>query len=296
MHRIIPTDRDMDLLACLWRWKLLSTAALTERYFADRSPITAYTRLWHLRTASYIQLISDSGGRRYAWCLAQKGFAAIQSQLPELLEFGFKSENVEHDHLVSAVHLGDWLRQNPRGAELFTEQELRRYHLDHYPDWVPRTSEHRPDGYWRVLRNGKFITIALEVEINRKRDRFYQQLAHFYERHPQVDRVLWVVTSQLFAESVSRLLQKEIDARAVIHNFALRKDFEKNGWNASIAIGAEQGKPLSFLLDHTPQTSSIPVWTRFLLDTRKCPHKSKGYQSLRTACFSDRHVLPPKIT
>lgn len=288
MHHIIPTDRDMDLFACLWRWKLLSTAALTEKFFGDRSPITAYTRLWHLRLANYIQLISDSGGRNYVWCLSQKGFSAIQSQLPELLEAGFKSENVEHDHLVSAVHLGDWLRQIPRGVELLTEQELRRYHLDHYPDWVPRTSEHRPDGYWRVLRDGNAITIALEVEINRKRDRFYQQLAHFYERHPQIDRVVWVVTSQLFAESVSRLLKKEIDSRSVIHDFILRKDFEKNGWSAPIIIGAEQGKSLSFLLDHTPQTSSIPVWTRFLLDTRKCPHKSKGYQGTRRTSICDR--------
>ncbi len=295
MKTVLLTERDMALLKSLWRWKLLSTAALTEAFFCDRSPITAYVRLWHLKEGHFIQLVSESGGKDFFWCLAPKGFGAIENSLPELAEAGFKSENIQHDALVTAVHLGDWLRAAPKGAETFTEQELRRCHADHYPSWIPKTLDHRPDGYWLVPREGKEITIALEVEINRKRDRFYRQVAHFYDRHPEIHRVVWLVTTRAAAASMQQLLTGEVGERASIHEFITRNDFEKNGWQSLILLGAEAGKPLAFLLDPLAQTSLIPVWTRFLLDSRKCPHRSKGYQNLKAITFRDRGVYGAKF-
>ena len=115
MKTVMLTERDLCLLKFLWRWKLLSTAALTEAFFKDRSPITAYVRLWHLKEANFIQLVSESGGKEFYWCLAPKGFGAIQNSLPDLAELGFKSKNIEHDALVTAVHLGDWLTISPKG-------------------------------------------------------------------------------------------------------------------------------------------------------------------------------------
>jgi hypothetical protein len=294
MKIVILTERDISLLHFLWRWKLLSTAALTEAFFHDRSPITAYVRLWHLREGNYIQIVSESGGKAHYWSLAQKGFAAIQSLLPELAEAGFKSEYLRHDHLVTALHLGNWLLYRPKSADIFTEQELRRYHLDHYPEWLPRTTEHRPDGYWRIHRNGKWITIGLEVEVSLKRDRFYRQVAHFYDRHPDVYRVLWLTPTRGSASAIQKLLQSEVGPHSTIHDFITLKDFEDMGWHSPIMLGAEEGKPLCFLLDPSLQTQSIPVWTRFLIDTRKCPHRSKTYQNLKSTTSLDRGVPAQK--
>ncbi len=123
MKTVILTGRDRSLLYFLWRWKLLSTAALTEAFFGDRSPITAYVRLWHLKAANYIQFVSDAGGTAFLWTIAPKGFHAIQDRLPDLAEAGFKSENVKHDSLVTALHLGEWLTGVPDAVEVFTEQE-----------------------------------------------------------------------------------------------------------------------------------------------------------------------------
>ncbi len=290
MKTVLLTKRDISCLHLLWRWKLLSTAAITEALFRDLSPITAHVRLWHLKAGHFIQFVSEPGGTESLWSLAPKGFAAIQSALPELAEVGFKSENVRHDSLVTAIHLGEWLTRFPDGVKVFTEQELRRYHPDHYPEWVPKTTDRRPDGYWRIPRNGKWITVALEVEISLKRDRFYRQVAHFYDRHPEIDRVVWVTPTRNSAAAIEKLFQVEIGPRSTIHDFISLKDFERQGWQAPILVGAEAGRPLSFLLDPSPQTESIPVWTRFLLDTRKCPHRSKGYQKLRRSPSLDRGV------
>lgn len=137
MANVTLTERDLKILRYLWRWKVLSTAALTEKFFPERSPITAYTRLWHLQDGNYIRLIPLSDGKRFVWGLDQKGLASIKNQLPDLREIGFKSENVEHDHLVSAIHIGEWLTTTTSDDYFFSEQELRRFHLDQYPEWVP---------------------------------------------------------------------------------------------------------------------------------------------------------------
>lgn len=290
MNKVILTPRDVSLFKFLWRWKVLSTAAMTECFFAGRSPITAYTRLWHLKKAGFIQIIGDKEGRRCVWMVAPKGFQTVQNSLPELSEVGFKTENAEHDTLVTAFHLGEWLRTLPEGADYFTEQELRRFHLDHFPSWVPKTTEHRPDGYSRIQRQGKDLIFAIEVEINQKRDRFYQELAHFYDRHESISRVLWCVSSEAFARKVSGLIHGEVSERSKIHNFVTRKDFELHGWSAPICIGAEAGKTLHYLFDPSAQTSPKPVWTRFLLDTRKCPHRSKTYPKTHLPILPDRRI------
>lgn len=292
MKTVLLTERDLCLLKFLWRWKLLSTAALTEAFFPGLSPITAYVRLWHLKETHFIQLVSESGGKEFYWCLAPKGFGAIQNSLPELAELGFKSENIEHDALVTAVHLGDWLTHQSKGQFAFTEQELRRYHVDHYPAWVPKALDHRSDGYWRIPRPEKEITIALEVELNHKRDRFYRQAAHFYDRYPEISRVVWCITTWNTGLNIHQLLTAELGTRSCIHNFITRNDFEKMGWQAPMQLGAEAGKPLSFLLDLSVQTSPKHVWTRFLLDSRKCPHRSKGYVNPRTTTICDRGIGP----
>jgi hypothetical protein len=290
MHNVILTDRDMGLLKFLWRWKVLSTAAITARFYNGRSPVTAYTRLWHLKRAAFLQLIGDKEGRRAVWGLTSKGYSAIQNGLSDLSESGFKTENAEHDHLVTAFHLGEWLNDNSNNGECFTEQELRRFHLDHFPSWVPQTNEHRPDGYSRIYRQGKPITLAIEVEINQKRDRFYQQLAHFYDRNEVIKRILWCVSTANLARKISRLIETEVPGRHAIHNFITRADFERSGWSAPILLGAEAGKAIHYLFDERVQTSPKPVWTPFLLDTRKCPHRSKSYLKTVLPTVPDRGV------
>ena len=126
-------QRDIPLLVFLWQWKLSTTAALACRFFPERSLPTAYHRLWLLEKAKFIREHTDRYRKRFAWGLDQKGYHAIRELLPALREEGYKSENIGHDLLVTAVHIGDWLLGAPTGAEVFSEQQLRRYHSDYFP-------------------------------------------------------------------------------------------------------------------------------------------------------------------
>ncbi len=285
--KVMPTERDLSLLEFLWKWKVVSTAALAARFFGDRAPETAYTRLWHLRRAGYLAFIATGNAEAFVWSLTQNGFHAIRGRLPELDEEGFKSENVSHDHLVSAIHLGEWLKTIPAGSELTSEQEVRRFHPDCLPPWIPKTITHRPDGYSRLARHGRWLTIALEVELNQKKHSYYSWLAKFYDERQEISRVVWVVRPRPLADSIWRELKKAVGDRTALHGFVDLEDFQKMGWQAPILLGAEQGKPLSFLLNYGVQSSPNSDWTRFLLDTRKCPHKSKRYRENKSSGFSN---------
>lgn len=144
---------DREILYFLWRWKVATTRALTVGFFADRSPVTAYKRLWKLERGKVIQSIAvDRQARHRVWTLSKLGFEILKQQyfLPELQEEGFRSENITHDLVTMAMHLGEYHLGCPSEVGLFTEQELRRLYPEMYPDWVPRSQRHRADGYWRV--------------------------------------------------------------------------------------------------------------------------------------------------
>lgn len=238
----LSTEIGVPLLKFLWKWKLASTAAIAIRFFSHRKdPRSGYNYLCKLRLAHYLALRSEDEGRGFLWALDRAGFEAIRHHFPELREDGYKSEFRRHDWLASAFHLGDWLLAAPAGVQTFSEQELRRLEPEHYPLWVPRDPAHRPDGYWHRLDGNTPRTVALEMELNRKKSDAYQRVGSFYGESTQVARVLWVVPALSDATSVQTSLAKAPGARAGIHSFVILGSFLKQGWSATIESGPGKG-------------------------------------------------------
>jgi len=134
---------------------------------------------------------------------------------------------------------------------LFTEQQLRRYEPEEYPEWVPKSKKRKPDGYWRI--NGKdgeksARVIALEVELSRKKEDEIRSIGYFYADEFRIDRVLWVALSKAMAERQARIFGGlNVDRRA-IHNFVLLSDFQRVGWDAPIILGPESGGTIESFL------------------------------------------------
>jgi len=97
---ILSNQREIPLLHFLWKWKLVSVAALTKKFFPMCSEKTAYNRLLTLRHAGLITLRSDGKGENFICSLDAKGFAGIQEDLQPLAENGYMSEHLGHDFLV----------------------------------------------------------------------------------------------------------------------------------------------------------------------------------------------------
>ena len=68
----------------------------------------------------------------------------IKKNLEDLAEDWFLSENHNHDRLVQAFLFGEWVSFQSPQVIFWTEQEMRRFDVIDYPDWVLKSKEHRP--------------------------------------------------------------------------------------------------------------------------------------------------------
>ncbi|MBI4403621.1 MAG: hypothetical protein HY537_05645 [Deltaproteobacteria bacterium] len=299
--KILTNERDLKIFKFLWRWKLGTTKTLAERFFPGLNPVIAYNRLTALKKAGLVEIRTlDSVGNRFVWTLTQKSFRMLKNHLPELKDEGFRSENIEHDFFATAIHLGEWLVDKPHGVDFFSEQQLRRYKMDHYPDWVPHTELHRPDGYWLVPYKNKEIVVALEVELTPKAIANYEVVANFYKDNPKVIRIVWVVRTLAIIKYIESKIRKEVKDEALKHNFIQLSDFIKLVWHSPVLFGYEQGKTLGYVLGSHPTKQDtlkmnrplIPMASS-LLDTRKCPFPSRTYAKSKKTHFIDRMACRP---
>jgi hypothetical protein len=171
---------------------------------------------------------------------------------------------------------------------LFSEQELRRYRIDHYPSWVPKSRTHRSDGYSRIPIKGELRTIAFEVELNRKPPSKYSVTAKFYEDCESVSRIVWVVKNLALAKSIQNIFKEASPGKYLIHDFIIFEDFKKLGWASTIVLGYEHGKTLSQLLEHDITLKCFSRDTQHLLNSQRRPYISKRYAEVRKSSVYNR--------
>lgn len=285
--KALSIERDLPLLRWLWRWKISTTAAIDFKFFSHcNSSLIAYNRLRILEKNKFIEIRYNEQGLSPVWVLADKGFKAIRESLPTLKQEGFKSENINHDIVVTSAHLGRWVQRVPKHVDLFSEQQLRRYNIDEYPTWIPKTDLHRPDGYWRIQKDIKHEVIALEVERSRKSNTEYKAVGRFYNQVQQIDKVLWIVGATSFGNHLQRIFSEPLVPFRSIHNFILEDDFRKLGWLAKIKIGPDTektfaellGEQISFPSHLSVMKAPLEEMSRLLLETRITGLRSDIYK------------------
>ncbi|MCB0370939.1 MAG: hypothetical protein KDD45_16335 [Bdellovibrionales bacterium] len=228
------THRDSQILKYLWRWKIASTASVHEAVNKPNSKYSTYKNLDKLERSGFITSQYDWEEQFYVWLLSSKGFSVLKKKLIELSEEGYLSENHYHDRLVQAFHLGEWINYHHPQVLFWTEQELRRFDVNDYPDWVPKSKEHRPDGYTRIIDNHKAYTLAFEVELSLKRLSRYEATLQFYKHAKQINRVYWLVANEDIKNQILRAKEAIHDDSINYHVFVDLEDFKKNGWDAMI--------------------------------------------------------------
>lgn len=286
------TQRDRIIMEYIWRWKIVSTASIHEAVNRNVSPYSTYKIMERLATNHFVECRFEFAERFYVWQLTERGFQAIKNYLGNLKEEGFLSENHRHDRLVQAFQLGEWATHQFPSVQFFTEQEMRRLEMCDYPEWVPQTSEHRSDGYTRILGEKRAWTFANEVELSAKNVQKYEATLRFYKSARAVDQVLWLVGSNMIRDTILRAKACIRDDSANYHVFVDLADFEKNGWDAAITnersqtlytireklqgiCGETMGEILGILSGH----SSVTVH----LSNQKVIGKTRRYAPARAA-------------
>ena len=281
---MLTKERDIPLLGFLWRWKVSTTFTLCRKFYPKAKLETGYRRLLKLESEGFIKCPVDATRQIYLWTLDKKGFEVIKIELPTLKEEGFRSENLIHDYWVMVLHLGEFLLSKPSHIVLFTEQALRRIHPDALPSWIPEG--HRPDGYWCIQKGDDVHKLALEVELNAKRNADYELMDGFY-RSEKVDDVLWVVLNQQMGRRIYNQFLQNGNEDIGPHSFLNLSDFKKWGWSATISLGKNKGQSIYQLLHNKTTTPFQPVVTKVLMNTQKSPHRSKTYNDSLKDPFRD---------
>lgn len=217
--------------------------------------------------------------------LTDKGYQFLQDFWVENFQKGFRSENKNHDFWVTVIHLGEWVTGIPKNCDLISEQELRRWDYEHFQDWVPRTSSHRPDGYWKtdLGKSNRDSLIALEVELSKKSPRAYKGLGHFYSNSISINEIIWVVKTKGDLNYIFRHLSSGSKNRAAEHSFLFLNQFIQHQWQAKIEFGKSKGKTLSEALGKRPESDGKERTGHFLLDLRKKPVVSTSSTLLKSS-------------
>jgi len=279
--------RDLPILAFLWKWKIATTSALCARFYRKWLPHSGYKRLRRLQRLGFIEREVDDRAEFSVWTLTKVGFEIVREYLPALREEGFRSENIRHDLIAQAAHLGNFLLKEPPGVTLFSEQQIRRFEPDAYPEWVPTSNKRKPDGYWRFTGStaGRAAkVVALEVELSRKKEDEIKGIGYFYADEFRIDRVLWVVLSDAMAARFSNIFNRLDVSRREIHNFVLLTDFRRLGWRAPIMLGPDQGKTIETFIQQNSGEDLGKMWGgcgehppgHIILDGRKGPFVSSS--------------------
>lgn len=247
---LLHPQLDRPVLFFLWEWKLASTQAISLKFYPNlkQRGNSVYRRLLRLEQLGYIRRKADEMESFRLWTLTKKGFGAIRPLLPPLKQEGFESEKIRHDRFVMAAHLGDHLANDEKSVARFTEQQLRRFELECYPEWIPTDASHRSDGYWNVPTATSRNVISLEVELSRKTNADYSLLGDFYDRNLTVGNVLWVVSQSSQATSIYKALKFQNTRHRSIHSFFLLDELRSHGWKSKCIYGEKVGETFSSFL------------------------------------------------
>lgn len=240
------TQRDLEILKFLWRWKAVSTAALAKKFYPEARPFTAYERLLKLEKARYIKSFSFRHRLGVAWMLGKRGYRFLFPYLLEMKKPGYGSENPVHDFYSTAFHLGEWLTAKPSQGHICSELELLRLHPDLLPPWAHISGDRRPDGYSLLGEGNRAKLYAFEAELSMKAKSRYDEIISFYDEAENLTAVFWLVASPQIQKTIQS--QSTNASRPRIHHFLQLNDFKKLGWLTPINGGLFEGKTLTQLL------------------------------------------------
>lgn len=157
-----------EILYFIWRWKLVTVSMLGVHFYNDEKSRFAYRRAIALIKMNLILFIYESKSKRFSLTLTKKGFDILEGDLTHLKDKGFRSEHINHDLIVSAIHYGIYRLNPDLFSDVYTEQELRRNEMELYPSPIPQSSLHRADGYLLLNKENAQTVFALEVELSPK--------------------------------------------------------------------------------------------------------------------------------
>ena len=223
---------DVSILKFLWKWKVSTIATLREALAPGQNHNTFNKRIRKLETNGLIECERILIPSLNLWQLTDHGCYAIRESLGPIKDEGFRSASHYHDALVLAFQMGEWLWQSNEKPKLITDQELLRYPKDYLDECLPKSLDHRPDGYTIVKRENKNKVLAFEVELHAKSTDRYSTVVRWYEVMREVERVFWLVGDDYIIDQFKKGKLEAKGKTDGLHLFIRLDEYLKSGWDS----------------------------------------------------------------
>lgn len=226
---VMPSVRDRAMIEFLWNHRVASFRTLYKLFYHESSLRTCYNRLYRFRKNGFLSVESDDGTKGKYFTLDKRGLSFFAKENGrDLKPIGSRPQSFKHDHLSSAILLGDWCFDRPYGATLITEQEILSSSQD-IAGFV-KTDSRRPDGLWQFEIGQVKKYVALEVELHAKSESDYVEIIKSYDNYYSIDKIVWVVRGQGLIEKIHRVSVKHSSFKTSDHLFLSLDEVSKQLW------------------------------------------------------------------
>lgn len=289
---------DVKILNFLWKWKLANLMAMKYGLARERSFWRFYQILRRLHNEGYIKIVSIAENSIPLFTITKKGFQYLNDGSMELVQKRYQPQALLHDYWTTVFHLGEFILRASPHVELVSEQEFTAKELADLPEWLPRTKDHIPDGFTRIVTSNGPQVVAFEVELSTKSDSRYQEMIRYLDINESINWVFWLCANRKIIQKITQQIVEVKRRRPMIHNFVLLDDVRNKGWAAPFLWGyLEKTTPGDFFAQqpgqqalNIPLTTYQPAAMAIFLAKDKSPRKFKGLGS----SVDPLEVLTPK--
>jgi hypothetical protein len=228
---IIPSARDREMINFLWHHRVAAFRTLYKLFYHEAKPRTCYNRLYKYRRYGFLAVDSDDGNHGRYWTLDKRGLAFFAKENGlDLQPIGSRPQSFKHDHLSSAILLGEWYLQRPYGAKIITEQDILSSSSD--IAGFLKTDSRRPDGLWQFDIGPAKKYLALEVELHAKSETDYIEIIKSYDNYYAIDKIVWIVRGHGLMEKIHKLSVQHSTFKSSDHLFLSLDEILKDLWQA----------------------------------------------------------------
>lgn len=193
------TQRDEDLLQKIGDFGVLSTAQIQSLFFRNAKRTTMLRRLRRLEELKMIQRIRGLSDGSHGWSLTPTG-----TRSRGLISIGRKlnRHTLEHDVTLGEVRFA--LERVGIGAGWMPEHRLRNKAGQ---SRKPGSSapENIPDGIFSAEAHGKYLAIAVELELHPKSTERYRKTLRAYRSRQNIDVIWYLVPYESLGRKLDRV-------------------------------------------------------------------------------------------
>lgn len=245
---VMPNEHDRRMIDFLWHHRVASFRTLHRLFYSHYSVKSCYNRLYKFRKYNFLSVKTAGEFFGRYWTLGDRGLAFFANENGSAINaIGSRPQSFKHDHLSSAILLGDWYLGKPPLARLITEQMLLASNED--DDKLLNLKDRRPDGLWEFKIGPERKYVALEVELHAKTESEYANIIAAHDIHYRLDKIIWVVRGSGLMQKIHKLVMEKAMFKSDGHLFLLLNEVENKMWQAKFKNDRYHGITLSQLLN-----------------------------------------------